>query len=249
MTVVLLDALGTLVELEEPWPHLVRELGARGVSATEAQARGAMRAEIAHYRAEHHRGGSLAGLARVRRECALIVRDELGHAGARAPVEDVEAALVACLRFRAYPDAAPALRALRADGARLVVVSNWDLTLHAVLEQTGLADLVDGALSSAETGVAKPQRAIFDAALALAGGTREAAVMVGDSLDTDVAGALAAGIAAVHVVRGGGDAGEPASGVAVLEGLGELPGWVRYRRRRPCPPLPRPTPAQPIDAP
>ncbi len=45
---------------------------------------------------------------------------------------------------------------LRAAGARLVVVSNWDVSLHVALADTGLADLVDGAISSAELGAAKP---------------------------------------------------------------------------------------------
>ncbi|MEA2318427.1 MAG: hypothetical protein QOD44_2616, partial [Solirubrobacteraceae bacterium] len=53
MSAALLDALGTLVELERPWPHLVAELEARGVSITQDDARRAMLAEMAYYR-EHH---------------------------------------------------------------------------------------------------------------------------------------------------------------------------------------------------
>ena len=48
----------------------------------------------------------------------------------------------AAVRFVAYPDVAPALAELREGGAKLVVVSNWDVSLHPVLEQTGLAGLV-----------------------------------------------------------------------------------------------------------
>ena len=75
-------------------------------------------------------------------------------------------ALLDSLRFFAYPDAAPALTALRAAGIRTVVVSNWDWSLHERLAETGLAPLVDGALASAEVGSAKPDGAIFRAALA-----------------------------------------------------------------------------------
>ena len=78
-------------------------------------------------------------------------------------------ALLAALRFRAFPEVPDVLRALRARGARLVVVSNWDASLHEVLPRTGLAALVDGAVASAELGVAKPDPAIFVAGLALAG--------------------------------------------------------------------------------
>jgi HAD superfamily hydrolase (TIGR01509 family) len=72
------------------------------------------------------------------------------------------AALLESLRFFAYPDSAPALEALRAAGIRAVVVSNWDWSLHERLQETGLAPLLDGALASAEVGVAKPDREIFE---------------------------------------------------------------------------------------
>ncbi len=237
MTVVLLDALGTLLELEPPWPHLVRELGRRGTRVTEEQARRAMRAEMAFYRAEHLRGDSPAGLAALRRECAEVVRADLGPAGAAPRIEAVEAALLAALRFVAHRDAVPALEALRADGARLVVVSNWDLSLHRALEHTGLAGLLDGAISSAEAGAAKPEPAIFIRALSLVGASAADAVMVGDTMATDVAGARAAGVAPVLLVREAGEgpgssgaAPEPAGGLATIASLAELPAVVRYLR-------------------
>lgn len=238
LTCVLLDALGTLVALEPPAGHLVAELAARGIRVTPAQAAAAMDAEIAHYRAEHHRADSAAALARLRRECAGVVRDVLGAPAAGVAVEEVEAALVAAVRFAAYPDVVPALRALRADGARLVVVSNWDVSLHDVLARTGLAALLDGALSSAEAGVAKPDPELLRRALLLVGGDPRNAVMVGDGVATDVSAALAAGVEPALVVRGAApadrvdDAGVAVpAGVAVLAGLGGLPEWVRYRRR------------------
>ena len=50
---VFLDALGTLVELPPPWPALVAELAARGVTVSEADARAALLDEMAYYRAHH----------------------------------------------------------------------------------------------------------------------------------------------------------------------------------------------------
>lgn len=234
---MLLDALGTLIELEPPWPHLVRELGARGTRVTEEQAREAMLAEMAFYRAEHHRADSSTALASLRRACAEVVLAHLGPAGAAARIGDVEAALLAAVRFVAYPDVRPALEALRADGARLVVVSNWDVSMHAVLEQTGIASQVDAALSSAEAGAAKPDPEIFAQALALAGSRARHAVMVGDSVDTDIAGARAAGIPAILVARAsaaglGSHGAGPAApdGVPTLASLAGLPKLVRYLR-------------------
>ena len=50
-----------------------------------------------------------------------------------------------------------------------MVVSNWDVSLHERLAETGLAPLVDGAVASAELGAAKPDPAIFARGLELAG--------------------------------------------------------------------------------
>ena len=54
---------------------------------------------------------------------------------------------------------------------------------------------------SGELGAGKPDAAVFDHALGLLGAEREDAVMVGDSLECDVAGARAAGLGAVWVNR------------------------------------------------
>jgi putative hydrolase of the HAD superfamily len=131
-------------------------------------------------------------------------------------------ALLASLRFAAYPDAAPALRRLRAAGLRLVVVSNWDVSLHERLAETGLADLVDGALASAVERSAKPDGAIFARALEVVGVPADAAWHVGDSLEADVAGAFAAGVRPVLIARGGRPPEVPA-GVPVVASLAELP--------------------------
>jgi putative hydrolase of the HAD superfamily len=213
---VLLDALGTLVELERPWPHLVDELAARGVVVGEEDARAAMLAEMAYYRAHHDEAGDWAGLVDLRRRCAAVVQERLGTS---LPLDDVREALLAAIRFRPYPEVAGTLARLRADGARLAVVSNWDVSLHDVLERTGLRRLVDAVVISAELGVAKPDPAIFYAALERLGADAAGAVHVGDSLDADVAGARAAGLEAVLVVRNGAVAPE---GVRVVSSLAEL---------------------------
>jgi len=222
--VVTLDALGTLVALDPPAPQLVRELRARGVVVSERQAAAGMAAEIAYYRAHHDSARDAASLARLRARCAAVLGEALVRAGAdvsaMAPGE-LAAALLASLRFRAYPEVPAALAGLRAAGRRLVVVSNWDVSLHEVLAATGLRDLVDGAISSAEAGAAKPATAIFERALALVGGHAAGALHAGDSLEHDVAGALAAGLRAVLVVRGAERPAVP-DGVRVVASLAEL---------------------------
>jgi putative hydrolase of the HAD superfamily len=234
---VLLDALGTLVGLEPPVPHLMAELSARGVTVTAAQAAAAMRAEMAHYRAQHQRGGTPEGLAALRRECAQLMGAELGPAAAGLDDAQLQEVLLASLHFFAYPEVPGVLRELRAAGRRLVVCSNWDLSLHEVLAATGLDGLVDGVVVSAVEGVAKPDPRLLVQALALAGDVAPGdAILVGDSVAADVRGALAAGVRPVLVQRAGDEVrsadedGRPVAGVPIIEDLGGVPRLVLYPR-------------------
>jgi putative hydrolase of the HAD superfamily len=220
---VLLDALGTLVRLEPPGPRLRQELGSRfGIEVGEGEAARAIGAEINYYRAHLDEGRDPDSLLALRRSCAEAMRDALPPV-ARDRLGDLDAvtdALLASLRFRAYDDAAPALSVLRSRGLRLVVVSNWDVSLHSVLDRVALAPLLDGILTSAEAGARKPARAIFERALKLAGAEPADAIHVGDSAEEDVAGARSAGVEAVLVRRDG--AGRAVEGVRTISSLAEL---------------------------
>jgi putative hydrolase of the HAD superfamily len=222
---VLLDAMGTLLTFEPPAPHLRAALLERlGVDVGEEAAARAIAAEIAYYRAHLHEGRDEAGLAALRRASAEAMRPALPGGAAEAGGELLTAALLDSLRFVAYPEVPDALAALRAAGWRLVVVSNWDVSLHERLFETGLAALVDGAVASAELGAAKPDGAIFAHALALAGAAPEDAWHVGDSVAADVEGARAAGVRPVLVARDG----EPGvAGVPSVRTLAELPPLLR----------------------
>jgi putative hydrolase of the HAD superfamily len=201
---VLLDAMGTLVRLEDPVPRLRAALLARfGVDVGVDAAGAAVRAEIAYYRANLLRGRDAASLAALRAECADAMRSVLPPPVASAPPDALTAALMEALEFAAYPDAVPALRALRAAGCSVVVVSNWDVSLGERLSETGLRPLVDAVVSSAEVGVAKPHPAPFERALELAGVPAADAWHAGDSVTEDVEGARAAGIRPVLIARDG----------------------------------------------
>jgi putative hydrolase of the HAD superfamily len=219
---VLLDALGTLVHFEDPAPRLRDALRERlAVEVPLETAGAAMKAEIAYYRAHLHEGRDAESLADLRRRAADAMRPVLQVDG------DLTGPLLAALRFRAYPDAAPALATLRSRGLAIVVVSNWDHSLHERLAETGLAPLVDGAVASAELGYAKPDRAIFEHALELAGAAPGEALHAGDSPREDVDGALAAGLRAVLVARGE----RPADArVPVIASLTELPPYAEDGR-------------------
>ena len=221
---VLLDALGTLLYFDPPAPHLRDELRERlGAEVPAEAAAAAIKAEIAYYRAHLQEGRDPASLADLRRRSADAMRPALGL---DASTEALTEALLAALRFRAYPDAAPALLALRSLGLPTVVVSNWDHSLHERLAETGLKPLVDGAVASAEVGHAKPERAIFEHALRVAGVDAASAVHAGDAPEEDVAGALAAGLRAVLVARDRAVDAPP--GVPVIRTLAELAPLCGY---------------------
>lgn len=222
MRAVLLDAFGTLVALEPPAPRLRLELKRiLGVEVGAEAADAAIRAEISFYLEHHLEGADARSLDRLRDRCASVISDSLAL-GASDPA-GVREALLASLRFRAYPDAAPALEALRAGGVRLIAASNWDCSLPQVLADAGLAGLLDGTVSSATVGAAKPDTAVFEAALALASASAPEALHVGDSPAHDVAGARAAGIRPVLLDRG--DAPGHA-GIETIGSLGDLPSLV-----------------------
>lgn len=87
-----------------------------------------------------------------------------------------------------------ALARLRASGIRLAVVSNSEGTIEAMLGEVGLGRAIDTVVDSWAVGVAKPDPAIFHIALDRLGVPPGAALMIGDTPATDVAGARAAGV-------------------------------------------------------
>ena len=221
---VLLDALGTLLELEDPGPALAAELAAAGAAITEDEARAAVLAEMTYYKDHHDEAHDRASLDDLRMRCAQVLSDNLPAAAQALGIPRLTEALLAALRFRPYDEVPAALAALRDRGLTLVVISNWDVSLHDQLAATGLDALVDGAVSSAEAGAGKPHPVIYERALALAGTTPDEALMVGDSPDTDVAGALALGIPAVLVDRWG--VAQAPAGALKVTTLAELPALV-----------------------
>jgi putative hydrolase of the HAD superfamily len=217
--IVLLDALGTLVALEDPGPHLVDSLSRRGTTVELARAHAAMGAEMTHYRAHCDTARDAASLRALRDDCARIVARELGDALGGLSHADVLAATLEALRFSLYPEVPEVLRALRVRGVTLVVVSNWDVSLHDVARALELDRLVDAVLTSAEEGVAKPDPELLLRALRRGGDGvgPERALMVGDTA-VDVEAGLAAGMPVVLVDRFAAAPDVP-SGVEVVPDL------------------------------
>ncbi len=213
---VLLDALGTLVELQPPAQRLQRLLRESGIEVTEEQAARGFAAEIAYYLDHHLEGSDRERLERLRDRCAEEMRRALGvpeldHAAARR-------AMLGALEFTPYADVLPALGELRERGLSLVIASNWDCSQPDWLRPTGILALVDGVVTSAEVGAGKPDPRVFERALQVAGAEPAEALHVGDKVDNDVEGAAAAGVRGVLVQR----EGEPPPGVEAIASLREL---------------------------
>ena len=95
-----------------------------------------------------------------------------------------------------YDDVLPGLERL-ASRYRLVAVSNG----NADVQRIGLERFFSDSVSARLHGVAKPDPSIFRAACAAAGAAPGQVLHLGDDLDADVAGALAAGLHAGWICR------------------------------------------------
>jgi putative hydrolase of the HAD superfamily len=93
-----------------------------------------------------------------------------------------------------YGDALPALEFWQAGGIELGVISNFDSRIFKVLESLGLGDFFQSVTISSRVGAAKPDRRIFEAALAKHQCDAYRAWHIGDSPNEDCEGAKAAGL-------------------------------------------------------
>ena len=101
-----------------------------------------------------------------------------------------------------YPQAEAILAYLRGRGYGVGVIANQSPGSAERLRGWGLLPYIDVVAASAELGVAKPDRAIFDRALEMARCGPQEAVMIGDRLDNDVAPAKRLGMAAIWIRQG-----------------------------------------------
>jgi len=132
----------------------------------------------------------------------------------------VEPAASSWERDDLYPDALPAIDALRSLGVRVAAVGNTPSATEDLLQ----AELeVLGSMES--WGVAKPEAAFFDRIVSVLELASHEIAYVGDRVDNDVQPAIAAGMVAVHVRRGPwGILHEPPPEAIRVGSLEELPG-------------------------
>jgi putative hydrolase of the HAD superfamily len=105
--------------------------------------------------------------------------------------------------WRLYADVRPALAALRPQVPTLGLLSNWEDWLPDLVDALEVRHTLDHVLVSGVIGLEKPDPAIFQRALDLAGVAPDAFVYVGDSVHHDIEPCLALGIRAVLIDRDG----------------------------------------------
>ena len=130
-------------------------------------------------------------------------------------VEDPELAAELGERFVAerraladpYPDSAPALEELGRSHELAVITNGASCLQREKLAGTGLGDNFGAIVVSGDLETAKPDPAVFIHAVERLGGDPAGAIMIGNSIHSDIEGALGAGLAgAVWVNRDGADA-------------------------------------------
>jgi HAD superfamily hydrolase (TIGR01662 family) len=146
-------------------------------------------------------------------------------AGVDKASRDIYSEWAACHHFDLYEDVPDVLRGIHAGGIRIGLISNTQRCLVSFQEHFELEGLFTVALSSADHGFMKPHPSIFKAALERVDVRPEDAVMVGDSLAHDIAGARSIGMRGVLVARGRAPERVPHD-VPVIQSLRELPSLL-----------------------
>ena len=103
--------------------------------------------------------------------------------------------------FELYSDVQPVLNALRENGLRLAVISNWHSGLNFFCHEMNLARLFDAIVASADIGIEKPDSRIFHEAARRLNVRPDRIVHVGDLPSDDFDGAVAAGFNAILIDR------------------------------------------------
>jgi HAD superfamily hydrolase (TIGR01509 family) len=155
------------------------------------------------------------GFAQILRENGVEPRADL----VRALADRDEELLLATARL--FDDAIPFLEGLRSRGIKIAIVSNCTASTRPLLAELGVTALADALVLSCEVGAVKPQAEIFDYALERVGVVAAGALFVDDQPGY-CAGAVAAGISAVQIVRGEPDGRVPAAGTTVVRSLAEV---------------------------
>lgn len=201
---MILDAVGTLIEPSPPVPSVYVEAARR--QGLELDAGEVKRRFERSFRVDEsdERGGSLATdeaaeHRRWRRIVADVLPDLPDPDRAFSELWDHFGSPSA---WRTFSDVGPAIVKLREAGAKLVIASNFDGRLRAVVRGLPvLAGEEPGLVISSEVGFRKPHPGFYRAACVRLGLPPGRVLCVGDDPDNDVLGPRRAGLRAILLDR------------------------------------------------
>jgi putative hydrolase of the HAD superfamily len=215
-----MEALMSEAVIFDLWRTLVPLTAAHKVAAMDATAV-ALDCDDAQFRKEW----AETRVLRETRALPTYLQELAVSTGRTWTTAQMEAAMAARLsaHYQAFSrirsGATEVLAGLRADGFRLGLVSNCSSDVRWMLQHSGLYELFDAVVLSAEVGCMKPDPRIFRHAV------QELAVTngfyVGDGDDGELLGARSAGLVDILL-----DLGEGRSGTRRVERLHDIPGVV-----------------------
>jgi HAD superfamily hydrolase (TIGR01509 family) len=100
-----------------------------------------------------------------------------------------------------FDDCLPVIRTLKQNHLFVGIITNADARVLKMIENSGIAELVDVVTTSEEAKSEKPDAVIFRLALSKVNLKASEAVFVGDQYQNDVVGAVGAGLSAILLDR------------------------------------------------
>lgn len=196
------DVVGTLIHLHERVGESYARIGARhGLHARPDQLEEGFRGAF-HALSPMPIGGQKAWWREVvAASFATAGIETESHCGFDDCFEELFAYFATGRAWDVYGEAPGVLAQLQRAGLALWVVSNFDARLPQVLEECDLARYFHGVVLSSEVGVAKPDPAIFMAAVSRAGCKPADCLHVGDDPLTDWQAARAVGLRVFELRR------------------------------------------------
>lgn len=208
---VFFDFFNTLARYDPP-PEVLhrRALQEMGRDADPAVLRRAI-ALAEHYFYEENRRYTVMKRPLAEQKAVILhyeekVLEEAGIPGGTALAAELEKRISLVSRkasFVLFDDALPCLKAMRSQKLKTGLISNIPEEKLPILDELGIASMLDVTVTPYDAGADKPDPAIFRAALRKAGVEASEALHIGDQHAIDVEGALGAGLGAILLDRAG----------------------------------------------
>jgi putative hydrolase of the HAD superfamily len=124
-----------------------------------------------------------------------------------------------------FPETTEVLQQLQTRKFKLGVISNFDSRVYSVMQSLDILHFFDAVTISSETGFAKPDPRIFEAATRALAIPPDEAVVVGDSLHDDIEAGTRAGLTAILLDRE--DRHASVAGVKRIRSLTEILAFLQ----------------------